>query len=142
MLLLYTFRLSDIRGEGGSTITRRPSKARAFINRLRSSMHVITTPTVASPNEIQERFLYVLNESVVLATLFSKPSIICEKTLFGKVLEKLSDTEHDEKNVIGKPEHFSQDADCLFCSDLLCFLLEAVSVCLVSYQKFSLNSMM
>eukprot|EP00795_Rhopilema_esculentum_P002843 gene2843-1077_t len=122
--------LSDIRGEGGSTITRRPSKARAFINRLRSSMHVITTPTVASPNEIQERFLYVLNESVVLATLFSKPSIICEKTLFGKVLEKLSDTDHDEKNVVGKPDHFSQDADCLFCSDLLCFSLEAVSVCL------------
>ena len=135
-LLNYFFSLTSNRDEHGSTITRRPSRARAFINKLRSSMHVIAAPSVASPSEIQERYLWAVSEGIILATLFSKPAIICEKMLFGNVLEKLSVVDHDEaSNVDGKSEASSHDADFLFCSDLLSYMLNAICVCLVSVNN-------
>ena len=88
---------------------------------------------MASPSEIQERYLWVVNEAITLATLFSKPAIICEKMLFGKALEKLSAVDHSEVSIVdSNAETSSQDADYLFCSDLLSYLLNAVCVCLVS----------
>lgn len=130
-------RLSSSRNEHGPHLQRRPSRARAFINKLRSSIHVITAPSDASPSEIQERYLFAVNEGIVLATLFSKPAIVCEKMLFGKVLEKLSVVDHEEPPVAdGKSETLSQDADCLFCNDLLSYMLNAVSICLVCVLLF------
>lgn len=119
------------RRESGSTITRRPSKARAFVNKFfRSSMRVITSPSVASPSEIQERFLYIINEAVVLATLFSKSTTVCESNLFGRVLQQLSSAGHGGTDA--KPVALSHDADMVFSCGLLSYLLETVHICLVS----------
>ena len=99
-------------------------------------MHVIAAPSVASPSEIQERYLWAINEGIILATLFSKPAIVCEKMLFGKVLEKLSVVDHGgASSADSKSETSSQDADYLFCSDLLSYMLNAVCVCMVGNQS-------
>ena len=129
----FACRVSESRHESGSTITRRPSKARAFVNKFfRSSMRVINSPSVASPVEIQERFLYIINEAVVLATLFSKSTIVCESNLFGRVLQQLSSA--GDARTDANPLTQSQDADMVFSSGLLSYLIEAVHICLVSEQ--------
>ena len=124
--------LSEDTTDRGSRIRRRPSLARAFINRIRSSMHVTTSSSVAFPYEIQERFIFVVSEAVNLGTIFNKGAWVCESVIFGQEL-KTFDNEYllTDEHIDGNPSS-SRDADHIFCSSIFHFLLDAISVALVS----------
>ena len=97
-------------------------------------MHVVTPPTVATPGEVQERFMYVCTEAVNLATLFHKAKWKCESVLYGQSCKDLSATFHStlDETRGDSPTPPSLDSDKIFCRGLLHYLLDAVSVGVVS----------
>ncbi len=131
------FSISDHSDDHSPRVTRRPSMARAFINRIRSSMHVTTSPTVVSPGEIQERFLFVVSEAVNLGTIFNKGEWVCESVIFGKELKDLCDKHLGAEEGKSNSQSSFQDADHVFCASLFHFLLDSVSVATVISDVFS-----
>ncbi len=110
--------------------------ARAFINRLRSSMHVTTSPSVASPVEIQERFLFVIAEAVYLATIFNKGAWACESVIYGLELKDLCEQHNGVEEPASGDWSSFQDADHVFCAGLLHFMLDSVSVATVRIDSY------
>eukprot|EP00794_Sanderia_malayensis_P020579 gene20579-22605_t len=121
--------ISDNGEDHSPRVKRRPSMARAIINRIRSTMHVTTSPNVATPSEIQERFLFVISEAVNLATIFNKGEWVCESQIFGKELKDVCDKHVGaDKGTSDTGQSSFQDADHVFCANLYHFLLDSISV--------------
>lgn len=114
----------DLFGSPGSS--RRASTPRNLLNKIRGSIQVIPPPTVATPGEIQERFIDVVTEAVKLATLFNKADHTTECTVFGHALKFLN-----------AQEKRSNDADREFSKDLLQWFFQNITLSLSNEQDNS-----
>lgn len=111
--------------------------ARSLIKRIRGSVQMLPQPTVATPSEIQERFLEIVSEAVKLATLFTRSGDGHTNTtdifMFGHKLTGVGGSVGE-----GQTPRNTTDADLEFCKDLFDWFCQNLQLILVSPGGYGL----